>query len=151
MVGFDPFCWFSRHLCGKFILVLSRLPLSSRACWTMRLFPQTIGMLKTSQIFEPYPWQVEAWEDKSPVLLLTGAAGGGKSRLAAEKIHAYMLKYPGATGVMGRKDRTSANRSVVPFMIHTVQGDTTWGRYKQAAGLFEYALDISSPFSSMMA
>ena len=95
--------------------------------------------MKTSQVFTPYPWQVAPWRDKSPVLLLTGAAGGGKSRLAAEKIHAFMLKYPGATGIVGRKDKTSASKSVVPFLRHTVMGKTNWGSYKKNDGLFEYA------------
>jgi len=60
------------------------------------------------------------------------------SRVAAEKVHAFMLKYPGSTGIMGRKDRTSANKSVVPFMRYTVQQDTSWGAYNKADGLFQY-------------
>jgi len=75
----------------------------------------------------------------SRVLLLTGAAGGGKSRVAAEKFHAYLLKYPGATGVVGRKDKTAAHRSVVPFLQFTVQGATPWGEYKSGEGLFQYS------------
>ena len=39
--------------------------------------------------YRPLPWQVEPWRDKSPVLLLAGPAGTGKSRLAAEKMHAH--------------------------------------------------------------
>lgn len=31
------------------------------------------------QAFEPLPWQVEPWKDTSPVMLLTGSAGGGKA------------------------------------------------------------------------
>jgi len=96
-------------------------------------------MPKVSNVFRPYDWQVSAWHDKSPTMLLTGAAGGGKSRIAGEKIHALMLKYAGATGIVGRKDRTSANRSVVPFLLHTVIGDTDWGVYKKSDALFEYA------------
>ena len=95
-------------------------------------------MMKPKAVYTPLDWQLEPLRDKASIMLLTGAAGGGKSRLAAEKVHAYMLKYPGATGIMGRKDRTSANKSVVPFMRYTVQQDTGWGVYKQSAGLFEY-------------
>ncbi len=68
--------------------------------------PQTIratGKYIPIAIFAPLPWQVEPWRDKSRVLLLTGSAGGGKSRLAAEKIHGACLKYPGAVWLMMRK------------------------------------------------
>jgi len=88
--------------------------------------------------YKPLDWQIDPWRDKSPVLLLTGSAGGGKSRIAAEKMHALMLKYPGATGIIGRKDKTAAGKSVVPFMLHTVMGDTTWGEFKITSGLFNY-------------
>lgn len=89
-------------------------------------------------VYKPLPWQIAPWKDLSRVLLLTGAAGGGKSRIAAEKFHAYLLKYPGATGVVGRKDKTAAHRSVVPFLQYTVQGETPWGEYKAGEGLFQY-------------
>ena len=91
-----------------------------------------------SRNFKPLPWQIAPWRDKSLILLLTGAAGGGKSRLAAEKVHAYMLKYPGATGIVGRKDRASARRSVVPFLRKTVMAGTEWGEYKKGEMVFDY-------------
>lgn len=71
-------------------------------------------------------------------MLLTGAAGGGKSRIAAEKFHALHLRYPGATGVVGRKDRTAAGRSVVPFLLHTVMKDTNWGEFRKSDQVFQY-------------
>lgn len=95
-------------------------------------------MSNSSAIFHPLPWQIPAWRDKSSVMLLTGAAGGGKSRIAAEKFHGFLLKYPGATGIVGRKDRTSANRSVVQFLLYTVIGNTAWGEYHKSDGLFQY-------------
>ncbi len=88
--------------------------------------------------YDPLPWQVEPFRDKSGTVLLTGAAGGGKSRLGLAKVHAFLLKYPNATGIMGRKDRSSAKKSVVPMMRYTVQGETSWGRYLKGDGLFEY-------------
>jgi phage terminase large subunit len=91
-----------------------------------------------SNDFVPLKWQVPAFADTSRVLLLTGAAGGGKSRVAAEKFHAYMLKYPGVTGVVGRKDKTAAYRSVVPFLLYSVIGDTLWGNYHKGDGVFQY-------------
>jgi hypothetical protein len=75
--------------------------------------------------FVPLPWQQEPWRDVSPVLLLTGSAGGGKSVLAAEKVHAYMLKYPGSTGLILRKVRaTMANSVVLMFKRHVVGNDS---------------------------
>lgn len=92
-----------------------------------------------SKTYTPLEWQINPWKSKAPVLLLTGAAGGGKSRIAGEKLHAYLLKYPGATGVVGRKDRTTAFRSVVPLLERTVQSGTSWGKFLKSDGLFEYS------------
>jgi len=100
--------------------------------------PELIKPKHTANIYDPFDWQKAPWRDKSRVLLLTGAAGGGKSRLAAEKVHGFCLKYPGVTAVIGRKDRTSAGRSVVPFLLYTVMGNTGWGTYHKSDGLFEY-------------
>jgi PBSX family phage terminase large subunit len=95
-------------------------------------------MAIASSVFKPLEWQIAPWRDKSRILMLTGAAGGGKSRLGLEKLHAYCLKYPGVTGIVGRKDKTAAFRSVVPFLRYTVMGDTDWGEYHKSEGLFEY-------------
>lgn len=76
--------------------------------------------------FAPLPWQVDPWRDRSRVLLLTGSAGGGKSHLAAEKLHAYCLKYPGAMALAVRKSRESMTNSTVLFLDRAViAGDST--------------------------
>lgn len=72
--------------------------------------------------FSALPWQVAPWRDKAPLLLLTGAAGGGKSRLAAEKVHAYCLKYPGATGLIVRKVKASMAAGTILFLRRKVVG-----------------------------
>lgn len=95
-------------------------------------------MFNKLKVFQPFPWQIAPWQNKNLNLLLTGAAGGGKSRLAGEKMHALMLKYPGSVGVIGRKDRTAAMRSVVPLMLYTIIGETVWGEYHKSEGLFQY-------------
>lgn len=65
-------------------------------------------------------WQRTAFYDRSPILLLTGSAGGGKSRCAAEIVHAFMKRYPNATGLALRKAREFANKSIVPFLKNAV-------------------------------
>lgn len=86
------------------------------------------------EIFEPYPWQIPVWRDKSPVILLTGSAGGGKSRIAAEKLHGFCLKYPRSTAVALRKTRESMVNSTVLFLEMTVacnQGIRHYPAYKR--------------------
>lgn len=73
-------------------------------------------------VFTAFPWQVMPWRDKSPVLLLTGSAGGGKSNLAAEKLHGFMLAYPGACGLALRKAREWCKGSV-RMMLEAVIGN----------------------------
>ena len=70
--------------------------------------------------FDPLQWQIEPWQDLSPTILLTGSAGGGKSRLAAEKLHGYCLRYSGAMALMLRKIRQSMTNSTVLFMERTI-------------------------------
>lgn len=53
--------------------------------------------------FEPKDWQWAPFLDRSSVMLLSGKPGGGKSYLAANKIHAFLLQYPRATAVVARK------------------------------------------------
>ncbi len=89
--------------------------------------------------YQPLPWQIEPWRDKSLILLLTGSAGGGKSRLAAEKMHAYLLKYPGATGLILRKAREYAGKSVVPFIRRAVMGNDPNVLFLKSELAFEYA------------
>ena len=71
--------------------------------------------------FTPWPWQVEPWRDKNNVLLLTGSSGGGKSTLAAEKLHAFALHYPNATVVASRKAEDDMKQSTIPLMLESVR------------------------------
>lgn len=72
--------------------------------------------------FKAHDWQKAPWNDRALTLLLTGSAGGGKSRLAAEKVHAFCLKYPGVTALMLRKNREATTNSIVAYMKATVIG-----------------------------
>jgi PBSX family phage terminase large subunit len=93
---------------------------------------------KTNLTYTPLNWQIAAWRDQSPVMLLTGAAGGGKSRVAAEKVHGFMLRYPGATGLVLRKAREWCTKSIVPFLETSVIGRDTNVRKLKSETCFHY-------------
>lgn len=93
---------------------------------------------KYINVFEPLPWQVEPWRDKSDTLLLTGSAGGGKSRLAGEKLHAYCLKYPGSTALVLRKVRASMANSTLLFLSRHVIGKDPRVKHRMSDFRFEY-------------
>lgn len=88
--------------------------------------------------FTPLPWQIAPLRDKSPVVVLTGSAGGGKSVCAAEKFNAFMLKYAGARGLAIRKAREYATKSIVPLM-ESVIGSASIGVYRKSELMFHYA------------
>lgn len=94
--------------------------------------------METRANFQPLPWQISAWRDKSLTMLLTGSAGGGKSRLAAEKIHGACMKYPGATWLVMRKAREWNKTSIIPFMWETVIQGTGEARLHISDGAFYY-------------
>lgn len=89
--------------------------------------------------YRPLPWQVLAWRDRAPVVLLTGSAGGGKSRVAAEKLHGYCLRYPGATALLLRKARVSITNSTAELLTRAVIGPDRTVRHMPSKSRFEYA------------
>ena len=107
------------------------------------MLAQTIGTpTKPSRYLAPYKalaWQRAPFLDKSPVVLLTGSAGGGKSRIAAEKLHAFCLKYPGATCMMLRKTRESMTNSTVLFVERKIIGKDAGVTHRPQLHRFEYA------------
>lgn len=72
-------------------------------------------------------------------MLLTGAAGGGKSNLAAEKLHGFCLRYPGAMALMLRKTRESMTSSTVLFMERAVIGHDPNVVHVVSKARFEYS------------
>lgn len=64
----------------------------------------------------PTPWQEKAFLDTSKIVVCTGGAGGGKTRLAAEKIHAYAMRYPKSTILILRKNRQSITNTIITFL-----------------------------------
>jgi len=75
---------------------------------------------KAKEPWTPREWQKAPWRDKSPVMLLTGSAGGGKSSVASEKAHGFALHYPNATVVVSRKAEDDMKQSTIPLILETV-------------------------------
>lgn len=84
-------------------------------------------------------WQTDPRHDTSRVLLLTGSAGGGKSRIAAQKLHDFCLRYRGATALIVRKARVSITNSTSEFLQQSVIGDDPRVRHMPSKSRFEYA------------
>lgn len=89
--------------------------------------------------FKPLAWQPEPWRCQAKVMLLEGSAGGGKSRLAAEKMHAFCLKYAGAMALAVRKNRESMTNSTVLFLDRTVIAGDARVRPNPSNNRFVYA------------
>jgi phage terminase large subunit len=73
--------------------------------------------------FKPYPWAIPAWRDTSPIIVCEGGAGGGKSIFAANKCHAFALKYPDAVVAILRKERAVHINSTIPLFQRWAVGD----------------------------
>ena len=100
-------------------------------------------------IFRPLPWQLPALLDKHPTVLLAGPSGAGRSRCAAEKVHAFMMKFPGATGLMVRKKRQAMTNSTVLFYDRTVVGKDQRVRHVPSKFRFEYENDSVLVYGGM--
>ena len=81
---------------------------------------------------------MEPWENRDFIMLLTGSAGGGKSKLGAEKVHGYLLKYPKATGLVLRKTRESMISGTVLFLERSIIGPDPSVRHVPSKHRFEY-------------
>ncbi len=88
--------------------------------------------------YAPLDWQLAPLRDKSLTVLLSGGSGGGKSRCAAEKIHAFLLKYPGAIGLAVRKTREAANKSCVPTLWKVMGGVKSGIDWNKSDNIFRY-------------
>lgn len=94
---------------------------------------------RTTAEYVPLPWQVPALFDYSFIELLTGSAGGGKSRTAAEKVHAYLKTYAGATGLVLRKIAVTLNNSTIPFYMRRIIGEDPTVIHRPSYKRFEYS------------
>lgn len=80
---------------------------------------------KHPNFYSPNEWQCKAFLDKSNIVVLSGTAGSGKSRVAGEKINAFAMKYPGVSGLILRKAARELNNTVlIPFENQVLGRDT---------------------------
>lgn len=70
--------------------------------------------------FSPTDWQWAPFLDKHETILFSGKPGGGKSYLAANKVHAFLLQYAGATWIVARKKRLDMDQSTIPLILDEV-------------------------------
>ncbi len=70
---------------------------------------------------------------------MDGPSGTGKSRIAAEKLHAYCMRYPGSMALAVRKTRSSMTNSTVLFLEREIIGPDPSVRHVRSANRFEYA------------
>lgn len=95
--------------------------------------PQPLALL------EPLPWWEKPWKDRHPVLLLEGSAGGGKSVLMLQKVHAALLRWPNANALITRKTAESMSRSTRLMMWRMIMGGDRSGiKERKRDGFFEY-------------
>ena len=84
-----------------------------------RLAKREVERDGTRHRYQPFGTAVEAFRHKGPELLYAGPAGTGKSKCLLEKLHAMMLKYPGARGLIVRKNLGSLGcTALVTFEEH---------------------------------
>lgn len=102
--------------------------------------PETNRIVQPVAVFKPEPWQVPVWKCKAKVVLLTGSAGGGKSKIAAEKVHAFCLKYPGVQAIIARKVKASLTNGTVLFLEKEIIGEgNPLVTHKPGKSRFDYA------------
>ncbi len=97
-----------------------------------------LGAVQPINVYEPFPWQVPFFYDASPTILLTGSAGGGKSRGALEKIHLLCLSFPHTTAVVSRKVADTLSDSVLKVLDFQVIGDDPRVRKRPSKNTYFY-------------
>lgn len=99
--------------------------------------------------FSPLPWQLPAMRDTSPLVLFTGSQGGGKSRTAAEKVHAFCLNYPGAQALVIRKVRDNVMASSYRMLEKRVVGPDPRVNFQSKAMRADYLNGSTIYFAGM--
>ena len=97
------------------------------------VYDEVVKVEFTDNEVDMYDIQVEEWEN-----YCANGFNSHNSRLAAEKVHAFLLRYPGSTGLVVRKTRASMVNSTIAFFRHTVIGNTPGIIYRPSAFRFDY-------------
>lgn len=96
-------------------------------------------MALVSPHFKPYRWQQDPWRCTAKVMVLSGGAYSGKSRLAAEKCHALAQYYPGTMALLARKMRESLTNSTLLFLETEVDPEFFARAHNKNAHRYRYA------------
>lgn len=86
-------------------------------------------VLQKYELFRPTAqWQIDAWKDKSEVILLCGTAGSGKTRLALEKCHALAMTHPNSSILFVKKTYNQLHGSLLVPFEQSVLGPHLFGQ-----------------------
>lgn len=102
--------------------------------------------------YVPYGAGKELFESRDPELCLDGPAGTAKTTAILNKLHACLLKYPGARALVARKRNTDlAGSAMVTFREHVLraeEGVRYFGGNKIRPAAFQYpnGPDASDPY-----
>lgn len=109
-------------------------------------------MPETALVYRPYGAARELFACRRPEVLLSGAAGTGKSRACIEKMHLAASKYPGSRWIMLRKTRVSLTQSgMITFerkVLHPLDGvrfHTTTQEYRYPNGSVVVVAGLDDP------
>ena len=101
---------------------------------------------RLEHVYRPVGSARELFHCRANEVLLSGAAGTGKSRACLEKLHAVALKYPGMRGLICRKTATSlGSTALVTFREFVAKEALASGEMKfyggsqQEAAAYRYA------------
>jgi PBSX family phage terminase large subunit len=96
---------------------------------------------KAKPAYKTYGAMVDIWKCTDAEVLVPGPAGTGKTRGILEKVHLYLIKHPGARGLIVRKTRASMTESVlVTFEAHVVRSDAchTTNQQRRTRTAYDY-------------
>lgn len=86
-----------------------------------------------------HAWQIPFMEDRSPLILSTGSAGGGKTFAAFLKVHRFLKAYPGAIFLMVRKSyRSMVNTTLLNYKGVIANNDKSI-KHIESKQRFEYS------------